>query len=163
MVPPMPEIYEALHRYGTSHSTILTDEDISSTIKTHLQEKAKDGYIRAQDIVDFVSTLRTAQRWLKYFGWRYGKIKKGMYIDGHEREDVVQYRKEFLVRWSEYEKRMVTYDSETGEPNNILQGFPIGNRRPFRLILFEDPKAQPKGDGQSIMVSEHSVQSRSST
>ncbi len=54
-----------------------------------------------------------------------------MYIDGHERDNIVQYCKEFLVRWSEYEKQMVTYDSETGEPNNTLQGFPMGDGRPF--------------------------------
>lgn len=40
--------------------------------------------------------------------WRYGKKKKGMYIDGHEQEDVVQYWDEFLKRWKEYKKRMVT-------------------------------------------------------
>ncbi len=88
---------------------ILADEDISSAIQMHLQEKGKDGYICAQDIIDYISTpemqrklekanikkksilLCTAQRWLRFFGWHYGKIKKGMYIDGHECEDVVKY------------------------------------------------------------------------
>ena len=29
-----------------------------------------------------------------------------MYVDGHERADVVQYRNEFIGRWKEYEKRL---------------------------------------------------------
>jgi len=80
----------------------------------HLQGIAKDGYIRAQDIVNFIATpemqakleqggvrkllisLWTAQQWLHQMGWRYGKKKNGMYIDGHKREDVVKYRKAFI-------------------------------------------------------------------
>ena len=34
---------------------------------------------------------RTAKRWFLKLGWKWGKNKKG-YCDGHEREDVVQYR-----------------------------------------------------------------------
>jgi hypothetical protein len=30
-------------------------------------------------------------------GWHYEKMKKGIYIDGHEREDVVKYHKGFIV------------------------------------------------------------------
>jgi hypothetical protein len=33
----------------------------------------------------------TAHRWMEKLGWKYGKQKNGMYIDGHEREDVVEY------------------------------------------------------------------------
>ena len=34
-------------------------------------------------------TLRTATRWLHHLGFRVMSHKKGVYIDGHEREDVV--------------------------------------------------------------------------
>jgi hypothetical protein len=108
---------------GRYNSSILNDEDIAEGIQLCLVEIAKDGYIRAQDIVDHVATpevqhelgsksrgitVQTAQRWLKTMGWRYGKKKKGMYIDGHEREDVVEYRKGFVECWEGYKKRMVT-------------------------------------------------------
>ncbi|KIJ56047.1 hypothetical protein M422DRAFT_239240 [Sphaerobolus stellatus SS14] len=43
-----------LHQYGHSQS-VLEDEDFSQTIQLHLQERTKDGYIRAEDIVDFLS------------------------------------------------------------------------------------------------------------
>ena len=35
---------------------------------------------------------RTAQDWLKKLNWRYEEKKSGMYIDGHEQEDVVEYQ-----------------------------------------------------------------------
>ncbi|KIJ37232.1 hypothetical protein M422DRAFT_260397 [Sphaerobolus stellatus SS14] len=99
-----------LHRYGHSQS-VLEDENFSQTIQLHLQERAKDGYIKAEDIVDFLSSpemqeqfpakkvkiiIRTAQKWLHKLEWRYGKKHNGMYIDGHEQEDVVAYHAEFL-------------------------------------------------------------------
>ena len=37
---------------------------------------------------------RTARRWLHRLGFRMGERKKGLYIDGHERPDVVASRKE---------------------------------------------------------------------
>lgn len=40
---------------------------------------------------------RTARRWLVKLGWHRTTIKKGVYLDGHERPDVVKYRQdEFL-------------------------------------------------------------------
>jgi hypothetical protein len=37
-----------------------------------------------------------------------------MYVDGHEREDVVAYRAAFVKRWLEhYEPRMVEYDNDS--------------------------------------------------
>ncbi|KAJ7165213.1 hypothetical protein C8R46DRAFT_836022, partial [Mycena filopes] len=100
-----------LHRYGQYHSSILNDEDFSDSIKLHLQHlSAKDGHFTAQSLVDFVASpeiqqkledadirkrsisVWTARRWLKRLDWRYGRRRNGMYIDGHEREDIVEYR-----------------------------------------------------------------------
>jgi len=36
------------------------------------------------------------RNYLKKLGYIYAKIKKGIYINGHEREDMVFYRKIFL-------------------------------------------------------------------
>lgn len=141
-----------VHRYGKLRTSVLQDEDFSQSIQLHLQQIAKDGYIRAQDIVDFMKTtemqtklddigsrkkkisLRTAQRWLHAMGWRYGRKKNGMFINGHEREDVVEYRGEFIERWKGYEKRMYSYDND-GKVDNELSGFPVPPGQRFRLIL----------------------------
>ena len=45
-------------------------------------------------------------------GLRFGKFMKGLYNNGHERNDVVRYRNAFLERMAVYEKRMVQYVGE---------------------------------------------------
>jgi len=45
---------------------------------------------------NFFLSLSTANRWLKKMGYVYDKYKKGLYFDGHERSDVVEYRNKFL-------------------------------------------------------------------
>jgi len=75
-------------------------------------------FFKAKDIVNFVATLdmqvamgtkattiskQTAQWWLKRMGWRYGKMPNGMYLDGHERKDIVEYRTWFLTKYQQLE------------------------------------------------------------
>ena len=97
-----------------------------------------------------------------------------MYVDGHEREDVVAYRKGFVEHWKEYEKHFIIYDID----GNVLSkptGFPVPQGLRFRLILvthdestfYENDRrkmhwinnstkavAEKKGEGQSIMASD---------
>jgi hypothetical protein len=117
--------------------------------------------------------IRTAQRWLHKISWRYTQKKKGMYVDGHERDDVVEYRKKFVERWKEYEKRFIIYDND-GNIHSTPTGFPVPQRA-FRLILvthdestfYENDRrklqwvsektkavAEKKGEGQSLMASD---------
>jgi hypothetical protein len=54
---------------------------------------------------------RTARRWLIKLGWRRTIIRKGVYMDGHEREDVVKYRNEiYLPAMLKFERRMVQFE-----------------------------------------------------
>ena len=97
-----------------------------------------------------------------------------MYIDGHEREDVVEYRNQFIKRWREYEKRMVMYNNN-GNVDSIPSGFPVPQGHWFRLILVthdestfyandrrktkwshasEKVTPQKKGEGPSLMISD---------
>lgn len=56
-------------------------------------------------------SIRTARRWLIKLGWRHTLIKKGVYMDGHERADVVHYREDvFLPLMAAFEARMVHYE-----------------------------------------------------
>ena len=76
-----------LHRHGQHQSSILDDEDFSQNIQLHLMEIAKNGYIHAEDVVDYVASpqiqvklgsnacgisIHTACHWLKKLNWRYG-------------------------------------------------------------------------------------------
>ena len=40
---------------------------------------------------------RTAQHWLIKLGWRRTVVRKGVYMDGHERADVVEYRNNIFL------------------------------------------------------------------
>src|SRR5436305_1565074 len=43
--------------------------------------------------------INTARNYLKSsFGFEFNEVKKGVYKDGHEREDVVKYQQEFLAK-----------------------------------------------------------------
>jgi len=88
-------------------NTILQDEDIAQAIQLHLLEIGKTGYIQAQDSVDYIAKpevqeklagkahttihYHTACHWVNKLNWRYTQKKNSMYVDGHEREDVIQY------------------------------------------------------------------------
>jgi hypothetical protein len=49
-------------------------------------------------------------------GWRNTRLKKGVYMDGHEREDVREYRnKKFLPLMAEYKKAMVKWNLVNSE------------------------------------------------
>jgi hypothetical protein len=47
-------------------------------------------------------------------GWLHSRVKKGIYMDGHERKDVAVYRDTvFLPLMNQYEARMVHYDKDS--------------------------------------------------
>ena len=48
--------------------------------------------------------LRTAIRWLRHLGFKPRDHKKGVYIDGHERKDVVKHRERYLKRMEDLRK-----------------------------------------------------------
>jgi hypothetical protein len=103
--------------------------------------------------------------------WRYGQAKKGMYIDGHEWEDVVEYRKGFLSCMDEYSKRMTTYDCNGNiftEPTgiNLAAGifplvkithdestFTMYDRRRTKWDHADTKQPEAKNEGASLMVS----------
>ena len=66
---------------------------------------------------------KTATRWLRALGWILSEHKKGIYIDGHERVDVVEYRKKFLDEMKEYERRMIFHQSHAYLSCGILRGW----------------------------------------
>ena len=98
-----------LHCLGQAQWTVLRNEDITSEIKLRMVEKSKQGFMRAKDVVDLVASpamqkifsekgiskalilKKTATCWLQKLDWRYQSARNGMYIDGHERKDVVAY------------------------------------------------------------------------
>jgi len=52
-------------------------------------------------------TASAAVAWLKKLGFERKEVRKGVYIDGYEKPEVILYRQQcFLPQWKEVEKRM---------------------------------------------------------
>lgn len=84
---------------------------------------------------------RTARRWLSRLGYKWQDVKKGVFLDGHEREDVIEYRRKFL----EEMKEMLPYLVEFAEDGTIQEKiYPAGcminghGRRPIVIITHDE-------------------------
>lgn len=115
----------------------------------------------------------TAQAWMHKLNFRMWDYKKGLYYDGHERPDVVEYRKLFLRNMLEYEARMIKYahdettEHETEIPPTLRPGektlvmvvhdeccFNCNDGKKRMWIEEGKGHLRKKGKGKSIMVSE---------
>ena len=56
--------------------------------------------------------LNTARNYLKELGYIYAKMKKVIYIDGYEREDVVACHKIFLEQMDKLKNRMPIFSGD---------------------------------------------------
>ena len=76
-------------------------------------------------------SLRTAIRWLHNLGFKPVSHKKGIYIDGHEREDVVKHRDEYLTTLHTLQQ---THQSpppiDDDDPSTSLELSPFSANRP---------------------------------
>lgn len=59
-----------------------------------------------------VIRLRTARRWLCKLGYEYKDVHKDVFIDGHERLDVVEDRKVFLNKIEELKPYIIEFDED---------------------------------------------------
>ena len=120
-------------------------------------------------------SVETARKWLHELGFEVLDKKKGIYIDGHEREDVVQHRQRFLRQLvaggflaAEFAPSL---EAKSAFPTDIDQ--PSPERREKNIFIFHDestfnanddealqwvrPESQiirPKSRGSGIMVSD---------
>lgn len=73
------------------------------------EPETEDGNQRSSQRI----TARTARNWLQRMGFKHSRIQKGVYFDGHEREDVIKYRDEvFVPKWMEFRRRMVQFKED---------------------------------------------------
>jgi hypothetical protein len=80
---------------------------------------------------------RTARRWLYKLGWRRTELKKGVYMDGHKRPDVVEYRNTvFLPLMASLERRMVQWVSQGSNLVRINPDLVPGKKRV--IAVFQD-------------------------
>ncbi|RGB23939.1 hypothetical protein C1646_773791 [Rhizophagus diaphanus] len=114
-------------------------------------------------------SIKTSRIWLKKLGLKPQSRKKGIYFDGHEREDVIKYRKVFLNKMLQYENFMPSFEGENmiqqnpsllpNEKMHILVThdeclFYFNDDRPIIWAPIGNPPLRKKGQGKSIMVNE---------
>ncbi|CAK5267892.1 unnamed protein product [Mycena citricolor] len=79
-------------------------------------------------------SIITARRWLLKEGFKFISHKKGLYFDGHDRPDVVDYRQTiFLPAMEEYARRTVRY--VVGDVAQEAPPLPDGNFVERRLVV----------------------------
>ena len=175
-----------VHRQGTHIKTksMIYDEDIARECRRHLKSQVNDS-ISAHSFADWIKnhlhlqvdlprpvsiSERTAIRWMHHLGMDYLRYSKGLYIDGHERSDVIEYRDAFLSRMSDHAKYFFRYD---GDNMNIVTPPSLSSDQRPRILVTHDESCfsshdgkatiwmdandrplRPKGQGRSIMVSE---------
>lgn len=69
-------------------------------------------------------SARTAVRWLHQMGYDWKEVKKGIYKDGHERQDVVQYRQETFLKRMDVLRPRMPYPLRSNEGKVIGIGLP---------------------------------------
>lgn len=79
----------------------------------------------------------TSQKWLHKLGVSAAQYTKGVYIDGHERKDVVEYRGKFLAEMRALEQVLVCVDDNNPEGPNIIPQIPAGSR-PHIIVTHDE-------------------------
>ncbi|KAJ3792524.1 hypothetical protein GGU11DRAFT_693328 [Lentinula aff. detonsa] len=125
--------------YGKKNTSVLEDEDHAQELHLHLQ--GKGAFVSAQDVIDYVNmpevqqrwrlkkgiSTWTAQRWMNRMSYRWKKTPKGMYADGHEHEDVVDYQQNtFLPQWEQSHRHARKWDKNGEEDTKVPVTGPDG-------------------------------------
>ncbi|OAX33831.1 hypothetical protein K503DRAFT_836237 [Rhizopogon vinicolor AM-OR11-026] len=161
----------------------IEDEDLKEELRIHLQSLGK--YVTASALVKYLAkpdiqlrynlsqtiSLKTAERWMMSCGFRWTTAQNGQYIDGHEREDVVDYRQNrFLPAWYALDsktRKWSTIDVTQLDEEQTITGrhtvvwfhdestFYAHDRRKKRWVHKDEKSTpQPKGQGLSLMVAD---------
>lgn len=159
-----------------------TEDGLREELQGYLQGIGK--YVKAEDVVEYLDrddtkarygattsiSLTTARRWMTKLGYHWMDTPSGQYVDGHEREDVVEYRQNvFLPAWFAKEHKLRVWTKETiGKPASISVDerqtvfwlhdetvFYAHDRRERRWVPdTETAVPKPKGEGASLMVAD---------
>lgn len=156
----------------------ILDEDIALQCLCYIRslDKKKRQMFTSKQFSNWVNSNipsiqiseRTARRWLHHLGLNYDDVKKSNnYVDGHEREDVLRYRKHFVQLMLGWRDRMSTFDDDKVTPPANVNGrtelvlvvhdectFAAHDGNTFMWIEDGKPPLRPKGDGNSIMISQ---------
>jgi hypothetical protein len=115
----------------------LVNEEMPRGLKQYMELEL---FLQIQMKVVKGVSLVTTWCWLRSEGFRYITFNKGLYFNGHDRPDVIQYRQEvFLPAMKEHFCQLVQYDMKDVDkevlPNNFVE-------RPLVLVVQDEMTAQ---------------------
>ena len=167
-----------INPYGDWNESLLVNEDLVNEIGIYLLSLGND--ITAKKLMDFLHCTdvkekygierdishKTACWYLQALGYRYQSTPKGQYVDGHEREDVVNYQKQvFLLKWKKFMDCMVVWDKDLKEHLPSREGKRViawfhnesvfyAHDRRKKGWYHKDASVKPytKGEGASLMI-----------
>ncbi|KZT03152.1 uncharacterized protein LAESUDRAFT_738373 [Laetiporus sulphureus 93-53] len=181
----LPPITAGKHH---AHPTLLNNERMAQAVRHYLTVLA-DGEITPYLLMKQVNTViipalgldlggktiseSSARRWLVKLEYELKETKKGLYGDGHKREDVLAYRQKYLDSLQETERLRWTYTDQDLEP--VEPTLAKGERRIVPIfhdemivytndlchrIWIKDGKMplRKKGQGRAIHVSDFIVE-----
>ena len=130
---------------------------------------------RQYQLLDSRKRKVTARSWLHHLGWDYKDHSKNIYFDGHERDDVIAYRNQFLEQMANLRPRMAVYEGENMKqvipptlPPNVPELVPITHDESVFYANdgvvktwgpIEENQLRRKSQGLSIHVSDFICQS----
>ena len=97
-------------------------------------------------------SFRTAIRWLRHLDFKPRSHKKGVYIDGHERDDVVQHRKEYLKVMEELRKTHQPPPQCSDEEPRVR--LVEDDEKKKLVVLYHDESIYNTNEGQTWMWAE---------
>ncbi|KAF8417258.1 hypothetical protein EV426DRAFT_703179 [Tirmania nivea] len=148
----------------------LTRHNMSSTIREHIAAvgekltshglaKAVNEYLKEENIIagaeDWERSMeiseRTARIWLNKLGFRWKDVRKGVYVDGHERDDVVAYRQNiFLPQIDEIQSSgSLRQWDEDGNIIPVYLPLPLGEKE--KILVTHDESTFNANDGKRQM------------
>ena len=99
-------------------------------------------YVNSEGMITPIEIkLRNAQNWLHHLGFEYKDVKKDVFIDGHERPDVIEDRKKFLEKMEELKQYLVEFNEDnTMKKKNYPANYAVGSsdRRPVIVITNDE-------------------------
>lgn len=96
--------------------------------------------------------LETGRTWLHELGFEVQDKKKGVYIDGHERDDVIEHRKKFLCQLVAggflVKEDAPTDEAKSAFPSDISSPLPQSKEK--RIFIFHDECTYNANDDEML-------------
>ena len=140
-----PEIKDEIAKFCVGNLKCLSIEKVHGFIHENLLGDLYDKWVndrpKVNDEPDYAAytmetfldehklkelCLSTIWRWMKYLGMNYSARHKSFYVDGHEREDVVQDRENFCLKYlTQYEQKCLRWVQVKKSQAELIDGLDL--------------------------------------